>query len=66
MCLCTRVAAEGELSCGRMWLIQLEVPVFVDAHGGGVRVPAGVSEQQVLKARQYLKHRANMRSHHIS
>lgn len=35
----------------------LEVPVFIDAHGGSVCVPAGVSKQQVFKARQHLRHK---------
>ncbi len=47
-----------------MRLLQSEVPVFVDAHGGSVCVPAGVSEQQVLKARQHLKHMADEKPSH--
>lgn len=37
-----------------MRLGDVEIPVFVNAHGGSVRVPAGVGEQEVLKARQHL------------
>lgn len=62
----TRVAAEGQFPRGCVRFAQLEVPVFVDAHGGGERVPAGVSEQQVLIAGQHLKHTASVRKHHIS
>lgn len=51
----TRVAAEGEFPCGCVGLGDAEIPVLVNAHGGGVGVPAGVGEEQVLKARQHLR-----------
>lgn len=54
-CVHTRVAAEGQFPCGRVGLRDAEVPVLVDAHGGSVGVPAGVGEEQVLKARQHLR-----------
>lgn len=53
----TRVAAEGQFPSGRVGLSDTEIPVFVDPHRGGVRVPAGVGEQQVLKAGQHLRGR---------
>lgn len=37
-----------------MGLSDVEIPMFVNAHGGSVSVPAGVGEQEVLKARQHL------------
>lgn len=55
----TRVAAEGQFPSGRMGLSDAEVPVFVDPHGGGVRVPAGVGKQEVLKAREHLRGRTD-------
>lgn len=42
-----------------MGLSDAEVPVFVDPHGGGVRVPAGVGKQEVLKAGQHLRGRTD-------
>lgn len=50
----TRVAAEGQFPSGCVGLSDVEIPVFVNAHGGGVSVPAGVGKQEVLKARQHL------------
>lgn len=50
----TRVAAEGQLPGGCVGLSDVEIPVLVYAHGGGVRVPAGVGKQEVLKAGQHL------------
>ena len=50
----TRVAAEGQLSRGGVRVADVEVPVLVDPRGGGVGVPAGVGEEQVLKARRHL------------
>lgn len=47
----TRVAAEGEFPSSSVWFLNFKVPVFEDAHRGGINVPAGVSEQQVLIAR---------------
>lgn len=55
MCVCTGIAAEGHFSSGGVRFTQFKVPVFVDAHGGGIRVPAGVSEQQILITGQHLK-----------
>lgn len=37
-----------------MGLSDTEIPVFVNAHRGSVRVPAGVGKQEVLKAGQHL------------
>lgn len=51
----TRIAAEGQFSSGCVGLSDAEIPVFVDPHGGSVRVPAGVGKQEVLKAGQHLK-----------
>lgn len=51
----TRVAAEGQFPRGRVRISDAEVPVFVDPHGGSVRVPAGVGKQEVLKARKHLR-----------
>lgn len=50
----TRVAAEGQFPSGCVGLSDVEIPVFVNAHSGSVSVPAGVGEQEVLKARQHL------------
>lgn len=55
--LCTRVAAKGQLSSGRVGLSDTKIPVFVDPHCGSVGVPAGMGEQEVLVARQHLKMR---------
>lgn len=51
----TRVAAEGQLPRCCVGLRDTEIPVLVNTHRGSVGVPAGVGEQQVLKARQHLK-----------
>lgn len=51
----TRVAAEGQFPCGCVGLSDVEIPVFVDPHRGGVRVPAGVCKQEVLEAGQHLR-----------
>lgn len=68
----TRVAAEGQFPSGCVGLSDVEIPVFVNAHGGGVSVPAGVGKQEVLKARQHLsgmrgdckkKHKAGQLTH---
>lgn len=53
----TRVAAEGQFPSGCVGLRHTEVPVFVDTHGGGVRVPAGMGKQEVLVTRQHLRKR---------
>ena len=50
----TRVAAEGHFARGGVGLFDSEIPVLVDAQCGRVGVPAGVSQQQVLKPRQHL------------
>lgn len=51
----TRVAAEGQLPRCRVLLCDTEIPVLVNTHCGSIGVPAGVGEQQVLKAWQHLK-----------
>lgn len=51
----TRVAAEGQLPRCRVRLCDTEIPVLVNTHCGSIGVPAGVGEQQVLKARQHLQ-----------
>lgn len=38
-----------------MGLGDVKVPVFVNPHRSSVRVPAGMSEQEVLVPRQHLK-----------
>lgn len=38
-----------------MGLADVKVPVFVNPHRSSVRVPAGMSEQEVLVPRQHLK-----------
>lgn len=50
----TRVAAEGHLAGVDARIGNPEVPVFVDPHGGGVAVPAGVTQQQVFITGQHL------------
>lgn len=57
----TRVAAEGQFPSGCVGLRHMEVPVFVDPHGGGVRVPAGMGKQEVLITRQHLRKRRKNR-----
>lgn len=51
----TRVAAEGQFPCGCVGLRDAEIPVLVNAHRGSVGVPAGMGEEQILKARQHLR-----------
>ena len=53
--LFTWVTAEREATTARVFIIDVEVPVFIYPEHGCVRVPAWVSKKDVLKSRKNLQ-----------